>query len=67
MAHYTRALGIAERRGVGATRESSVREPPLQHLYTSRGRALELNGQHDEALRNYDEMEALERDLRSSL
>jgi len=30
----------------------------LQHLYNDRGRALELNGRYDEALVNYDEMEA---------
>lgn len=37
-------------------------EPNLvQHLFTNRGRALELSGRYDEALANYDEMEALAR------
>lgn len=34
-------------------------EPSLvQHLFTNRGRALELSGRYNEALANYDEMEA---------
>jgi tetratricopeptide (TPR) repeat protein len=53
LAHYTRALGIA--RHVEANSET------LTHVYTARGRALELRGQYDDALANDLEMEALAR------
>ncbi len=48
VAHYTRALDIAQRNG-----ERSV----LQDLYLRRGRALELSARYDEALANYAELE----------
>lgn len=40
--------------------EKRVKAQPslVQHLFTNRGRALELNGRYNEALANYDEMEA---------
>ncbi len=59
--HYTRALEVAQR----ATRPegpSHVAGEQLTHLYTQCGRALELSGQYDQALRNYVEMETLARE-----
>jgi len=52
--HYARALDIARREPVAGE--------PLLHLYTRRGRVLELSGQYAEALANYNEMEALARE-----
>ncbi|MGB8645854.1 MAG: hypothetical protein WCF84_11500 [Anaerolineae bacterium] len=53
IARYTQALEVA------------ARMPPapdkLLHLYTRRGRALELTGDYDRALANYDEMALLAR------
>ncbi|MCP4540311.1 MAG: hypothetical protein GY832_24495 [Chloroflexi bacterium] len=62
--HYTRALEIARR--LPATELLAIKgdaEPvdPIQHLYTRRGRVLELGGQYDKALANYAEMETLAR------
>jgi tetratricopeptide (TPR) repeat protein len=54
LTHYNRALEIAER--VEATPEQLV------HLYTKRGRVLELDAQYGEALANYQEMEATARE-----
>ncbi|MFQ5855112.1 MAG: tetratricopeptide repeat protein [Anaerolineae bacterium] len=54
VAHYTRALEVAER--------GEATGDQLIHLYRQRGRALELNAQHEEALINYEEMVALARD-----
>ena len=51
VSHYTAALKVARREGAGSQQ--------LIHLYTNRGRALELNSQFEEARRNYREMEAL--------
>jgi len=53
-AHYTRALEMAKQAGA-AGREA------LQHLFSRRGRALELNAHYREALDNYAEMEAVAR------
>lgn len=47
--HYTRAIEIGTATGAG----------DLSRLYLSRGRALELSGQYDAALKNYEEMETL--------
>lgn len=55
LTHYQRALEIAER--VEATPEQLV------HLYTRRGRVLELDAQYGEARTNYEEMEAMARRL----
>ncbi len=56
--HYTRALEIAKR-ATHLEGASHVDGEQLVHLYTGRGRALELSGQHDRALGNYSEMESL--------
>jgi tetratricopeptide (TPR) repeat protein len=48
VAAFSRALACAER--------SSVEAATWQHLFTARGRALELNSQFAEALRNYRAM-----------
>jgi tetratricopeptide (TPR) repeat protein len=50
---YSRALEIALRSAPSAAQ--------FAHLYTKRGRALELSGQFEQALANYDEMDALGR------
>jgi tetratricopeptide (TPR) repeat protein len=52
--HFTHALEIARR--------SEASTETLTHLYTRRGRALELGSQFDAALANYQEMEALARE-----
>ncbi len=49
--HYTSAIEAAERLEAG--------DEPLHHLYPSRGRALELSGRFDDAVANYEEMEAV--------
>ncbi len=49
--HFTTAIEAAAR--LGQT------EPPLHHLYPTRGRALELSGRFDEAVANYEGMELL--------
>src|SRR5574341_1438664 len=47
-AHYTRALEVAQR--------SDYSSDQIVHLYTSRGRVLELSGRYDEALKDYSEL-----------
>lgn len=54
--HYTRALEISKT--LPPTGQTDP-ESSLIHLYTHRGRVLQLNGQYPEAQRNYDEMQAL--------
>ncbi len=54
-AHYARALEAARRAG-------QADHATLQHLYTRRGRALELNSHYREALDNYAEMESTARE-----
>jgi tetratricopeptide (TPR) repeat protein len=54
LAHYTQALEVARRAGTSGDR--------LIHLYTRRGRVLELSGQYAEALTTYEEMQALARE-----
>jgi len=57
--HYTRALEIAK------TLPPTGRTDPessLIHLYTHRGRVLQLHSQYSEAQRNYAEMQALAHD-----
>ncbi len=54
VAYYTRALEAARRSAAALER--------LVHLYTHRGRALELSGRYEEALENYHEMETLARE-----
>jgi class 3 adenylate cyclase/tetratricopeptide (TPR) repeat protein len=49
--HSTTAIDAARRLGRAAE--------ALGHLYPNRGRALELSGRFDEAVANYEEMEAL--------
>jgi class 3 adenylate cyclase/tetratricopeptide (TPR) repeat protein len=49
--HYGRAIALASRAAPGRV--------SLVHLYTRRGRALELQLRYDEALENYAEMAAL--------
>jgi class 3 adenylate cyclase/tetratricopeptide (TPR) repeat protein len=51
IAHYTQALDIIDK-------EASPADEVL-HLYISRGRAYELSGQFQDALRNYRELEAI--------
>ena len=48
--HYSRALEIARQ-------INPEGRPSLEHLYAAYGRVLELTGQWDAALKNYDEME----------
>ncbi len=55
VAHYTRALDTA-----GHIR--AARALPLGHLFTQRGRALELGGQYEQALANYQDMETQARE-----
>ena len=45
---YTRALELSK--------EITITPEQLHYLYTRRGRALELNNQFEQALKNYDEM-----------
>jgi len=58
--HYTRALEIAQR--ASPSEAAAKQETSLIHLYSHRGRALQLNSQYPEAAGNYDEMEALARE-----
>ncbi|MGH2523389.1 MAG: tetratricopeptide repeat protein, partial [Anaerolineales bacterium] len=65
LAHYTRAIEIARRVPslvALASFPGQTEEGILIHLYTSRGRVLQLNTQFDDALGNYAEMEALAHD-----
>jgi len=55
VAHYTHALEMA-------TRTPVAHALPLLHLFTGRGRALELSGQFEQALANYREMETRARE-----
>ncbi|MGD0878175.1 MAG: AAA family ATPase [Anaerolineales bacterium] len=48
IAAYTRALELSK--------EITISSEQLNHLYTQRGRAQELIGQFEQALKNYDEM-----------
>jgi len=48
IAAYTRALELGK--------EITISPEQLNHLYTRRGRALELTGQFQQAINNYDEM-----------
>jgi tetratricopeptide (TPR) repeat protein len=48
IAAYTRALELGK--------EASIDLEQLRHVYARRGRAMELNGQFEQALKNYDEM-----------
>ncbi len=48
IAAYTRAQELSK--------EITISSEGLNHLYTQRGRALELTGQFEQALKNYDEM-----------
>ncbi len=52
-AHYTRAVELIRRVGTDADYDGLW----LQHLYTRRGRVLELSGRYDDAIANYEEME----------
>jgi tetratricopeptide (TPR) repeat protein len=54
--HYTRALEIAK---TIPPNDQADPESSLVHLYTHRGRVLQLNSQYPEAQRNYTEMQAL--------
>jgi tetratricopeptide (TPR) repeat protein len=48
IAAYTRALELSK--------EIAISSEQLHHLYTYRGRAMELTGQFEQAIKNYDEM-----------
>jgi tetratricopeptide (TPR) repeat protein len=54
VAAYTHALELGK--------EATLDSEQLRHLYTRRGRAMELLGQFEQALRNYDEMLSTARD-----
>ena len=54
VSHYTRAIEIARRGQAGVVH--------LVYLYTKRGRAMELSARFDDALANYQELEALGRE-----
>lgn len=65
VAHYSRALEIARTHTHAPLPEAGLDEVSniqLLHLYTRRGRALELNGRYAEALSNCDEMETVARE-----
>jgi len=49
--HYALAIDVALREGVDSA--------PIEHLYVSRGRALELRGAYDEAIETYEAFERL--------
>ena len=51
---YERAIALA--------RQTSASNHHLIHLYTGNGAALQLLGRHDEAIANYEELEALARE-----
>ena len=51
---YARAIELA--------RQTSTSAQHLIHLYTHNGNTLQLLGKHDEAIANYEELEALARD-----
>jgi tetratricopeptide (TPR) repeat protein len=53
VAAYTHALELGK--------EATLDAEQLRHLYTRRGRAMELNGQFEQALQNYDEMQVAAR------
>ena len=53
IAAYARALELSK--------EITISAEQLNHLFTQRGRALELTGQFEQALKNYDEMAATAR------
>ena len=61
IAQYSRAIEAAKLLGADPATAPLV-AAHLQHLYSDRGRALELNGRYAEALANYDEMEAQARE-----
>ena len=48
IAAYTRALELGK--------EITISSEQLNHIYTRRGRAMEMTGQFEQALKNYDEM-----------
>jgi predicted ATPase/class 3 adenylate cyclase len=49
--HYSRAIQLARKWGSAAE--------VLRHLYLNRGRTYEVSGRYDEALENYQELEAI--------
>lgn len=51
ISHYSKAIELAKR--------DSVTGDQMVHLFTSRGRAMELIAAYEDALANYDELEAL--------
>jgi tetratricopeptide (TPR) repeat protein len=55
IAAYTRALELSK--------EITINSEQLHHLYTRRGRAMEMIGQFEQALKNYDEMVTTARTL----
>ena len=54
IAAYTRALELSK--------EITVSSEQLRHIYSRRGRAMELLGQFEQALKNYDQMLSIARD-----
>jgi tetratricopeptide (TPR) repeat protein len=56
--HYSRALALAER--------VPISNEHLIHLYTRRGRIFEVCGQYEDALANYQELEKLGQDRKST-
>ena len=54
IAAYSRALELGK--------QAVINPEQLHHLYTRRGRAMEMTGQFEQALKNYDEMLAMARD-----
>lgn len=54
-AHYSRALDIARSMEAGSGRAADGEQ--LIHLYTQRGRTLELSARYHQALRNYEDLE----------
>jgi tetratricopeptide (TPR) repeat protein len=56
VAAYSHALELGKEAGISAEL--------LRHLYSRRGRAMELLGQFDQALKNYDEMQVVARNER---
>ncbi len=64
IAHYSQALAVATRTSRGAAQHGSgsATQGTLRDLYLKRGRVFELSGKYQQALENYQAMQALARE-----